>query len=277
MPTLRASQEQLHPPRQVRNLRRVSRHRPVHQEAQGGTKNFCKLHGNPPRIEQGLQGQEIISRGPEDHTAQLHGHAPPSTSSHVHLGTTNIGSTHSPDSTRKWKCPRLPSLRTGGEGEEKPSKTASRDPVPTRQPPAHVPEEHIIITKEELKDLFTSFAGTLAGMLGQTVQEDELTELADKVLETKLKKRSSRSPTKTQHRQTQPQPPAPGTTPATAAIEAEKKALGLPTTHPEGTGQTTTPVTTICPHQKHTPLPTNRKQSASYSGTSTACEEDNIC
>ena len=134
-------------------------------------------------------------------------------------------------------------LGQGAIQKHSPHQPRTRLETPPLRQMSEEEEEQISLTKSELKDLFTSFTGALAGMLGHTVQEEKLNELADKVLESKLKKRSGRSQTKKQHPhpppQPQPQPPAPGTTQATAAIEAEKKALGLPTTHPKETSQTT--------------------------------------
>ncbi|MPC59229.1 hypothetical protein E2C01_053245 [Portunus trituberculatus] len=76
-------------------------------------------------------------------------------------------------------------------------------------------EEHITLTKTELKDLFTSFAGALASMMGHEIQEDKLSQLADNIIEKKLKKtpktaKSSPAPAPEQPTQ---KPPA-GTTPA---------------------------------------------------------------
>ena len=158
--------------------------------------------------------------------------------------------------------------------------------APVRPQPTAVPQtdEQIILTKSDLKDIFQSFAEALTGMLGHTVPKEALTKLTDNVVEKamqKKKKPTTTTPVATRHQQPRhhqppPQPQAPGTTPATAAIEAEKKALGLKTTRTE-TKQTNATHQTTHAQTEQTTQHTSRANSDYFSGTSVDFAESSIC
>ena len=122
----------------------------------------------------------------------------------------------------------FPALGQGAVRKYSPHQPRTRleAPPPKQTNEEEEKEENISLTKNELKELFTTFAGALAGMLGHTIQEEKLSEMADKIIENKIKtKKTRKTPAPTPATTTQQLPP--GTTPATAAIEAEKAALGL--------------------------------------------------
>lgn len=92
--------------------------------------------------------------------------------------------------------------------------------------PATPGEQTLTITNTDLKDMFMTFAEALVGMLGHTVDKDKLQRVTNNALNTYLTKKPN-TPTRMKLAQTQASAPIAGTTPATAAIEPEKKAFGL--------------------------------------------------
>ncbi|MPC61457.1 hypothetical protein E2C01_055529 [Portunus trituberculatus] len=121
--------------------------------------------------------------------------------------------------------------RTGSRPRQRINMTKTPPRTQTPQP-----TEHLTIYRNDLKDMFHTFASALVSMLGKEVPTDAIASLTETVVVKISKKkqapppRKARSPSHYRSPLTQPAPApqvAPGTTPASADIEREKAALGL--------------------------------------------------
>jgi len=138
--------------------------------------------------------------------------------------------------------------RTGSRPRQRlatpPPKALNQKHNPTPTPTASQSTDQITISRNDLKDMFQTFAAAIVSMLGKEVDKKALNTMTEDVVrklspKTPASTRQARSPSPRTRQPTttvaaqahQPRPMLPpGTTPATAAIESEKRALGLQTT-----------------------------------------------